>query len=121
VKVWRENDERAPCFDLKGRHRRRSPSARYELRPRREAQTRCSYSGAPQNLLTVTADPDAYAEIIRSGEEIVVRELRKRPSRCRLLGFAGLCNGALVLGCVPVRDGTTGHVNLGLGCFEFGL
>jgi hypothetical protein len=48
-----------------------------------EARARCSYSGAPQNLLSVTAERGAYAEIIRSGEEIVVWEFRRRPSRCR--------------------------------------
>jgi Ca2+-binding RTX toxin-like protein len=38
------------------------------------ARTRCSYSGAPANLLTVTSDRRALSEVARRGEEIIVRE-----------------------------------------------
>jgi hypothetical protein len=51
--------------------------------PGASARMRCSYSGAPENLLTVTADRGAFGEIIRSGRRIVVREYLERPSRCR--------------------------------------
>jgi hypothetical protein len=44
---------------------------------------RCFYSGAPQHLLTVTADRRALGEVARSGRRIVVREFLERPSRCR--------------------------------------
>ena len=44
-----------------------------------EARTRCSYSGAPENLLTVRTTGDATGEIERSGEQIVVRERRASP------------------------------------------
>jgi Ca2+-binding RTX toxin-like protein len=53
------------------------------LAPAAEARMRCSYSGPPQNLLTVTADREALGEIMRRGEEIVVRESGRRPTRCQ--------------------------------------
>jgi hypothetical protein len=47
-----------------------------------EARTRCSSTGAPSNLLTVTADESATT-ISRAGEEIVMQDLVEGPSRCR--------------------------------------
>lgn len=49
--------------------------------PDAQARTRCSYTGAPMNLLTVTSTGDAEAEIERLGEQIVVGEGRPRPCR----------------------------------------
>jgi hypothetical protein len=47
------------------------------------ARVRCSYSGPPQNLLTVTADRSGDSpEITRRGKEIVVREDREPPIAC---------------------------------------
>jgi hypothetical protein len=51
--------------------------------PNAAARMRCSYSGAPENLLTVTADREASGEIARRGQEIVVGELLERPSGCQ--------------------------------------
>jgi hypothetical protein len=51
--------------------------------PDAAARMRCSFSGAPQNLLTVTADRGALGEITRNGRRIVVREYLERPSSCR--------------------------------------
>jgi hypothetical protein len=48
-----------------------------------EARTRCSYSGAPENALTVTADRGALGEIARRGRRIVVREYLERSRPCR--------------------------------------
>ena len=45
------------------------------------ARTRCSYSGAPSNTLTVRSD-GALAEIARRGQRILVREYLERPRRC---------------------------------------
>jgi hypothetical protein len=45
------------------------------------ARTRCSYSGAPSNTLTVRSD-GALAEIARRGQRIVVREYLEPPKRC---------------------------------------
>jgi Ca2+-binding RTX toxin-like protein len=78
--------------------------------PDAEARMRCSYSGPPQNLLTVTADRDAFAEIIRSGEEIVVRDFRRPPSRCRggvptVLNTDTIRAGANVAGVVRLEGG----------------
>ena len=47
-----------------------------------DARTRCSYAGAPDNLLTVSSDRGALTEITRRGEEIVVRESFSRPQAC---------------------------------------
>ena len=48
-----------------------------------EARTRCSYSGPPQNLLTITANRTADStEITRRGQEIVVREYLEPPIAC---------------------------------------
>jgi hypothetical protein len=44
-----------------------------------EARTRCSYSGPPENLLTVRTTGDAVGELGRLGEQIVVWERRPRP------------------------------------------
>ena len=50
---------------------------------------RCAYAGAPQSLLTVTADRDALGEITRpgpittTGQEIWVREFLDYPGPCR--------------------------------------
>ena len=49
------------------------------LGPDSEARTRCSYSGPPENLLTVRTTGDATGEIERSGEQIVVGERRASP------------------------------------------
>jgi Ca2+-binding RTX toxin-like protein len=46
------------------------------------ARTRCSYSGPPDNVLTITADKGALTEIIRRGRRIVARELLERPATC---------------------------------------
>jgi Ca2+-binding RTX toxin-like protein len=46
------------------------------------ARTRCSYSGPPDNLLTVRAGGDAYSNIAREGEQIVVGEYGKPPGSC---------------------------------------
>jgi RTX calcium-binding nonapeptide repeat (4 copies) len=51
--------------------------------PAASARMRCSYSGAPQNQLTVTADRGALGEITRRGQEIVVREFLARSSPCQ--------------------------------------
>jgi RTX calcium-binding nonapeptide repeat (4 copies) len=57
--------------------------------PIAEARMRCSYSGAPQNLLAVTADRDALGEITRpgpittTGQELWVREFLDPPRPCR--------------------------------------
>src|SRR5918995_5262983 len=57
--------------------------------PDAAARMRCSYSGAPENLLTVTTDRDSLGEVTRSGEvttsgqEIFVMEFGEFPSRCR--------------------------------------
>jgi RTX calcium-binding nonapeptide repeat (4 copies) len=65
--------------------------------PNAAARTRCSHSGPPRNLLTVTVDMRASGQIIRRGEEIVARAgapppqwahagsrpLPERASRCR--------------------------------------
>jgi hypothetical protein len=51
--------------------------------PTTEARMRCSYSGPPENLLTVTADRDASGEITRSGPEIAVREFLGRRTLCQ--------------------------------------
>jgi RTX calcium-binding nonapeptide repeat (4 copies) len=53
------------------------------LSPNSGARTRCSFSGSPQNLLTVTADREALGEITRRGERIVVAEFLERPRPCR--------------------------------------
>jgi Ca2+-binding RTX toxin-like protein len=50
--------------------------------PSAAARMRCSLSGAPQNLLTVTADRGALGQITRSGQEIVVREFLGRRTPC---------------------------------------
>ena len=47
-----------------------------------QARMRCSYAGAPTNLLTVTADQDALGEIYRRGSEIAVGEFLERPRLC---------------------------------------
>ena len=53
------------------------------------ARVRCSYSGPPQNLLTVPMDRFALGEITRSGpitttgQEIWVREFLEYPRPCR--------------------------------------
>jgi RTX calcium-binding nonapeptide repeat (4 copies) len=52
------------------------------LVPAAAARTRCAYTGEPDNVLTVTADRGALAEIIRRGERILVRELLERAARC---------------------------------------
>jgi Ca2+-binding RTX toxin-like protein len=46
------------------------------------ARTRCSYSGAPENLLTVTADRGALTQITRRGQRIIATEFLARPERC---------------------------------------
>jgi hypothetical protein len=46
------------------------------------ARTRCSYSGPPANVLTVTADRGALTEVIRRGQRIIARELLERPAKC---------------------------------------
>jgi hypothetical protein len=51
--------------------------------PTAAARTRCSYSGAPRHLLTVTADMGALGVITRSGRRIVVREWDERARPCR--------------------------------------
>lgn len=57
--------------------------------PAADARVRCSFSGPPQNLLTVTMDRDALGEITRSGpitttgQEIWVREFVEYPTPCR--------------------------------------
>ena len=45
------------------------------------ARTRCSYEAAAKKL-TVRADREAYAEVIRRGQEIVVRGLAGAPVAC---------------------------------------
>jgi hypothetical protein len=51
--------------------------------PVAEARIRCSYSGPPQNLLTVTADRGADSpDITRRGDEIVVRADPETPIAC---------------------------------------
>lgn len=50
--------------------------------PDASARMRCSYSGAPENLLTVTADRGALGEITRRGQEIVVRAFLERATPC---------------------------------------
>jgi Ca2+-binding RTX toxin-like protein len=47
-----------------------------------QARTRCSYSGPPDNLLTVTADRGALAQITRRGDRIVAREFLGASARC---------------------------------------
>jgi Ca2+-binding RTX toxin-like protein len=74
------------------------------------ARMRCSYSGPPQDVLTVTADREALGEIIRTGEEIVVREFRRPPSRCRggvptVLNTDTIRVGANVEGMVRLEGG----------------
>jgi Ca2+-binding RTX toxin-like protein len=75
--------------------------------PAAEARMRCSYSGPPQNLLTVTADRGALGEIIRRGDEIVVREFLERPSPCQG-GVPTVLNtdtiSVLVRGVAPAVD-----------------
>jgi hypothetical protein len=44
---------------------------------------RCSCSGPPENLVTVTPDRYAVDQITRRGDEIVVGGPTARPSRCR--------------------------------------
>jgi RTX calcium-binding nonapeptide repeat (4 copies) len=57
--------------------------------PDATARMRCSYSGPPQNLLTVTADRGSLGEVTRSGavtisgEEIFVTESSELPTPCR--------------------------------------
>ena len=51
------------------------------LVPAAEARTSCTYSGPPENLLTVTSDGN-LAEIARRGQRILVREYLERPKRC---------------------------------------
>jgi Ca2+-binding RTX toxin-like protein len=46
------------------------------------ARTRCSYSGPPDNVLTVTADQGALTEIRRRGQRIVASELLGGTARC---------------------------------------
>ena len=46
------------------------------------ARTRCSYSGVPDNRLTVRADRQALTQILRRGQEIVVRESFSQPQTC---------------------------------------
>ena len=54
-----------------------------------EARVRCSYSGPPQNLLTVTMDRVALGQITRTGpitttgQEIWVRQFLEYPRPCR--------------------------------------
>jgi Ca2+-binding RTX toxin-like protein len=51
--------------------------------PAAEGRTRCSYAGAPTNLLTVTTTgEEASAEISRAGQEIRVREFSERAPAC---------------------------------------
>lgn len=52
------------------------------LTPHADGRTRCSYAGPPTNLLTVTADRDARAEIKRADQEISVRESGQRRRAC---------------------------------------
>src|SRR5215217_5901684 len=57
--------------------------------PDAAARMRCSYSGAPENQLTVRADRDEFGEITRAGEittsgqEIFVTEFGEFPRPCR--------------------------------------
>jgi Ca2+-binding RTX toxin-like protein len=95
------------------------------LAPRASALTRCSYEGAPENVLTVTTD-GALAEITRRGQQIVVREYLERPRTCsggvptvfntdtiRVLvdpgGFADLLlkNGPFLPGATPELEGSS--------------
>jgi RTX calcium-binding nonapeptide repeat (4 copies) len=52
------------------------------LAPAVHARTTCAYTGAPTNLLTVTASGFVFAGIMRDGEEIVVAESFRRRERC---------------------------------------
>lgn len=52
------------------------------LAPQARARTQCSYSGPPANVLTVTADRGALAEVIRRGQRIIAREFLERPAKC---------------------------------------
>src|SRR4051794_19322776 len=47
-----------------------------------QARVRCSYSGAPSNLMTVRASGFNIPQIRRAGQEIVVGEFLSRPARC---------------------------------------
>lgn len=53
------------------------------LSPVAAARMRCSYSGAPENLLSVTADRDAFGEITRRRHEILAAESFGIPPLCR--------------------------------------
>ena len=46
------------------------------------ASTRCSYSGPPDNSLSIKADGGAYSYIRREGDAIVVGEYEKPASQC---------------------------------------
>jgi Ca2+-binding RTX toxin-like protein len=46
------------------------------------AAARCSYSGPPDNLLSIKADGGAYSYIAREGDAIVVGEYEKPASQC---------------------------------------
>jgi hypothetical protein len=47
-----------------------------------EATTRCSYSGPPDNSLSIKADSVGYSYIEREGDAIVVGEYEKPASQC---------------------------------------
>ena len=46
------------------------------------AATRCSYSGPPDNSLSITADRVGYSYVERAGDAIVVGEYEKPASQC---------------------------------------
>jgi RTX calcium-binding nonapeptide repeat (4 copies) len=96
------------------------------LSPEAEGRVRCAYAGAPQNLLTVTADRDASGEITRpgpittTGQEIWVREFLDPPRPCRggvptvlntdtirVLSRGGISVGDVLLALGPFAPGAT--------------
>jgi hypothetical protein len=74
------------------------------------ARTRCSYSGPPANVLTVTADKGALAEVIRRGQRIIAREFLERPAKC-----AGGVPTIFNTDTIHVSVGTDDFVDLFLG------
>jgi hypothetical protein len=50
--------------------------------PSAEARMSCTYTGAPTNVLAVTATGESLGQITRRGQEIVVSEFLERPRAC---------------------------------------
>jgi len=81
-----------------------------------QARMRCSYAGAPTNLLTVTADRDAPGETYRRGSEIMAGGFFERPRLCSG-GEPTVFNTDTIK---AVMGGESSYIDLDLGGGAFG-